>query len=667
MLTTAVRSTTRWSKAFSTTRIRRKSGLETSNDPNTNPTKPKFNRFKKLYQEGKTSETKAPFNDIESAIEKYFNIFNDYKTENKRISMPIGNSKRLKISIDLLKTLSKSRDITHIPILKLLWENYMIQISTSELDLLYHAAFINIYLNSNQFEAAFQYTDNVIKHLLFLKKQVLDLLPIPRLLRTLSVLKHCDGVASWIKYIPTEERDKILDDNLWNLILNLGLSQNSYELVHFVYTNHIMKGLHNSAISTEDVILKINYTTDILSTLTDDIIIQILHTFATNGDVESTVSLIESLVLHKNAKGEKALSKDYCIKIIEAYCHNPDLKPEWEGEEYYHHKNKLDESFMGILGVINGFITKFKKDGNTLSYQDIIGGLSYRFWNYQTYDENVDFEINKRKTVLKKVSQLSINKFETKVLPQKSSNSNLATSELGNVFANMNTLENFTKTHFKFLSHDTKFHVETKTIFLNCVLQHLVKHQNTSGVIRVLLALQRADPDFLKIMDKDLFRLIFESMKHSMTTKRCSILLHQYLKQKGDPIPIEIYILVLQSNLRGYCHDAVHYIMYDYLLSSGLEYDRLLSTIPIHTIAEHSGTINLKNFLQNSDLNPDLINKFWIDNDLCKDYKSILFEKESDSKYHPGTEKHSTSRRGYYSDYDIQDAQHIEYLFPLKN
>lgn len=605
-------------------------------------------------------------NYTKEAIETFDEAMNQYKFEESKVLRPLSQEEKIMLSQYLLICLNKSSDFTDIAILNLFWENYMSILDNENLEILYHSAYVNILFNTHQNNSAFEYFEHLIANYLQTSSlpscQILNRLPVNRFIGLLISNKDCDSLNKWLDVIlEAESLEKSssskIDGATWVHVLTVALSQNHYDLTKNVYDNFIMKQFRNSAISIEDAIFKPVYHTSTLNSFTDELILQILHTFSTHGDVNLTLSLIESLFLHKFVQGEKALTKELCIKILEAYCYNPELKANWDGNEIKDYKNIDDESIMGVLGVLNGFITKFKQDGTKLYYNDISASLSFKFWNYQSYDKNIEHSINRQKAIEQKIESLEENRFESKILPKKMSNTNISSSRFGNTFANMTTLEKFVESHFQFLQENTKFHQETITVFLNCLLNHLFLHQNFTAAIRVLLVLKRVNPDFGNWLDEDLFLLLFKLMGNGTATKRCSIVLYEHLKQKRNLIPEQIFIQILEANFRGYCHDAVQYIMYEYLTTFNSILRQILETLsnlPSKVVEENEGTQQLMIYCNNSvDFSLESVNSFWKQHNLCWQLDKIEYDKQSSLK------------REYRSPYDIRDAESIRHIFSI--
>ena len=118
----------------------------------------------------------------------------------------------------------------------------------------------------------------------------------------------------------------VIDNELWNLLLQLGLENNNYQLVTLVYDNYIMKDFHQGKITLDDIILNtklVSQNSNIdLQSFGDSLIFQILHTISMNGDIKRTEELITSHFIYKSLSNmDHGLSKELCIKIIESYCY----------------------------------------------------------------------------------------------------------------------------------------------------------------------------------------------------------------------------------------------------------------------------------------------------------------------------------------------------------
>lgn len=586
-------------------------------------------------------------------------------------------------------------DFTDLLSLKILWENYTMHNADKPIyELLYHSAYINTLLNTTQnqmaldhFEKAFHElttTDTKDKYHQFNKYEVLITLPTIRVLDIMLSSKDCNGLQKWLQIISDVQQENngenskykkdIINNKNWLKYLNRGLLDNNYDLVKCVYDKFIMKDF-SEGITAEDILFK-NKSTSFpssigMASINDETIYQILHTFSINGDVNLTLGLIESHYIHKTMKGEKALTKELCLKIIESYCYHPDLQSSWTENEVNNINDSNDESVKRVLDVLNNFVIKFEKNSEkNISYRDITDAMSFKFVNYKVYDNNIRKAIAKNLEIAEKIKNPDD---EDKVpgLPRKISNTNLDNSQRGNVLANLGTLSYFISEHFTYLLHDKKYSKSTITLFINCILNHTNLYQNFSGTVKALSSIKKIIPNMVNnYLNDDLFNIILNSLSNSNSAKIASFILFNYMRNK-QKLSHDHYRCIISALLRGNFHESIQYVLYNYLKDYNGVIDpkilQLLLDLPLDIIHNNESTTSLIAFIQDrtvTDMKIDAevpllsvreIDDFWSATKLCN-HEPIIND-----------ENLAGFKRPYNYLFDIRDSHYLRYIFDLSS
>lgn len=626
-------------------------------------------------------------NKLEEAIEAYMSIVDDAGISStndleKIVNIPLEEHEAMIYQI--LRNYQHCTEIPKLFVLKLLWENYFsANTSSPNIELLYFSAYIHTMLNTGQVEAAqdlFKSTftaltdgNDVNNHSMF---DVLSTLPTIRLLDLLAADKHCDGLVKWLEIIH-EVEDKVEDPSKklikyhhWLSYLNVGLSVSHYSLVRYIYDTIIMQGYEDAEITTENILFPDHTSIEstakntILDSINDETTLQILYTLALHGDVALTLTLIESHYIHKRMKGEKALTKELCVCIIESYCSSPDLH-EWDSNSPASSTTNKDHSVELVLDVLDGFMKKLSKEGkDKITYRDITEFMSQKFNNYNVYDSKV--EAHQQQRQLQEAQRVLESEVHT--LKSKLQNVNIESSKQGNILANLNILSTFVVEHINYLQTEKNASTETITLFLNCVLNHVNKFQNLSGIIRVLTSVHKVNPNLVsEWLDDDLMNIILNAASKSSGAKMISFQLFKYLKNNSGKISHERYIWLISSIIRDDFHDSFQFYMYNYLLEhEGIMHPRmqeLILNIPQLAIDTNVKTQQLIKFISNPDnckvtydesikgVKSSQIEEIWASWELCKDYPVIS-----------GRPLPELNRK-YYKSVDTRDLTYIKYLF----
>lgn len=332
-----------------------------------------------------------------------------------------------------------------------------------------------------------------------------------------------------------------LDDNIWISILLTGLQYNNYEIVNFVYKNYIMKDFLSGKLTLEDAVLNQSTTTDnsVFGTFTDTLILQILHTISMNGDIKSTEDLVKGHFVYKALSSESsAMRKELCINIIESYCYNnknEDIRGNIHG----------DESIKRILDLINVFLNHA-----SLSSVDIFDCMNYKFKHWKIDSKELDDD-----------GVTKVNEEGEEIIPTYHGNKNISTSRYGVVLANLSNLNEFISIHVNYMNKGN-FKPETQTIFINCLLNHMVVFLNHTGMVSVLKNLHFIYGDeFIDYLDANSWDLILQSVSHS-TSKKCARFYFEYLKSHNIEITPKIYSSMASASVNGndYSENVLFYV-----------------------------------------------------------------------------------------------------------
>ncbi|KAK6200367.1 mitochondrial splicing apparatus component-domain-containing protein [Scheffersomyces amazonensis] len=579
---------------------------------------------------------------ITNAIYIYLEAMSHYKLDSHNLVQPLTSTEKYLLTRDLLKVLSKSNDFTTVYILNTIWKIFLREVSKKDdLKVLYHATYLGIMLNSGQNELAVKYFEDLLLNEPDINTNVL---PISTILDKLIQDKDSDTLVTIIRMLI--DHNIIVEDIQWIQILEQAVNANDYELVLLVYDSFVMRGFKDSKISIEDAIFQDLKSKDSgLNKINDQLIHQMLHTLSSNGDVQSTLSLIESHYLHKTAKGERALSKDLCLIIIDSYCNYDDNDNEID-------LDIEDNNVKQVLNVLNGLVEKLQKDSTNeaLTYRDICSSLSIRFWKYYTYDEHINKASIKRQEIEESIRN---SEYGQSYIPRKVSNENISRSKYGNMLSNMSILNNFIHIHINYMVSQPEFNKQTITLFINCLLEHINIYQNFTAITKVLQTLYHLNSNYIvEWLDNDSFEIILNSLAECSAGKQCSVVLFNYFKNNNIPLHHHHYAALISANLRGNVHNGLQYFLYHYLKDYGIHTNMLKSVESIkEEIIANSATAKLLNYIES---NPrtvpsvEELDDFWINNNLCLDPTRIGKEEEENIKL---------KNRKYYRDFDVRDSE----------
>lgn len=560
------------------------------------------------------------------------------------------------LAFDLLIALGHSDSMADLLALRLVYQNYITKtVNDAKFEIYYLRSYICILLTTDQEERAFELFDQCYHNLSHgvTKADLLKILPTKRLLEAMARTRECDLLSKWLKTIHSDtlalEIPFFTALELLNY-LNSGLESYNYGLVKTIYDE-----MQLSATDSGESV------SALLSLTTDSSIFRILQLFATNGDVNLTLQLIEAHFIHKNMKGETALTKELCTLIITSYCYHKDLQSNWDEKEIFQTKQSHDDSVKRVIDIINEMNSKFTKrnDPNSINYRDITNALSFKFKNYKAYDANIERAVAKAEgtsqRMLKRNEELP--ESESLNMPRKASNPNVLTSKYGNILKNLEVLSAFVTEHATYII-ERGYSTGTMTLFLNCLLNHVNLHQNFSGLLRVLMAFKSIDSAaFHQWLDRELFGIILNSLSNSSAAKLCSLELYNHLSgHQHYSLTHSGYHCLVSATLRGGNYRSLmEYYLYVYLKDKGhvnAPTVEILLDIP----DKSESLAKLVQFLNRSlDTGTEIfsseVDRFWREQGLNCTVPTI--DPEPDTK----------SKRPYYHSIDTRDARFLKYLF----
>lgn len=587
---------------------------------------------------------------------------------------------------NFLKTFRVCHNVKHLIQLKWHWYNsFSSLLDKPSFELAYLSAFIHTSINTSQCNISQLMTriyENATKGSGKNKRkkygiqQFFQHMPLAKMLNHFAAKKDYDNLLKWLEIILNEQENivditkeynkPILGGKDWIKYLEVGLEANNHSLVKFIYDNYIMKHLQNVPLGETLFTRRIanDATSHIDECLTESTLQQILHTFSSNGDVNSTLAFIEYHYIHKSLKGSKGLSRNLILNIIEAYAFHPDIQGSWLEEELVDPASIRDESMKRLLDVLNGFAEKFESISLTkLSFRDITHAFSYKLMNFRAFDENI-YKKHLRELVITLRERNgtgdddhdhSVHKVE------KDSTINLASSKMGNIMANFEVLKGFLVEHLNYLK-EMNYRRETIILFINCFLNHINLYQNFNGTVRAMSIIRKTNESFIsQWLDQDLFDIILSSLANSNSAKLCAIILHKYLRENGKMTRYH-YKCLISASLRGYFFDSLQFFLFNYIKDFGCTFDRetteILNNIPFDIVSEDAGTLDLLTAIKDGDLHNfksvTLLTDYWIKNRLIMDCPNIS-DKNIDG-----------FSRTYFYSADLRNAETLSFIFNIK-
>lgn len=498
-------------------------------------------------------------------------------------------------------------DFTLLLLLKSVYESVVVPQFGADLEYLYISACLNIHMNSGNYEGAVLLLERYMATLFGTDdvKFALEALPMLKLVDDMCTFHDCETLHRWVKIIQ-ENNEDLLQPETWMKILGLGLLLNDFPIVKLVYEKWIMAGL-STQLQVEEVIFEnsssvISKLNGSLKTLSDTTLHQILHTLSSHGDVELTLNLIEWHYIHKSLRGEKALTKELCADIIRSYCYYEDLQTDGNGQ---------DKSMERVLDVLNSFVSR--PNTYELSYKDISDSVSHKINNLKIEDQNV-VDAQKKTNLLQTYIEKSNEEGQNGELPRKVTTT---PTNQGNTLLNTKLLSTFVETHIKYLL-ETSAHTKTIHLFVNCILNHMAKYQNLSGVIVALQSLKILNDNYLHDwLTMELFDIIIRSISNSPASRATGLELYKYLAGKDTQFTEKDMLHFIFLSLRGpEYHDLLEFYLFQYLCMGFTMSTQLIRRISKFTHLDHRGRLLLEFLEENQKPEVEDVKNFWSTHDL---------------------------------------------------
>ena len=448
-------------------------------------------------------------------------------------------------------------DFTQLVTLRILFDAVSSR-CTDDTRMKYFAAVLTQYLNSNQYSS-------FLEHLYMFQESFVDVaerrrffssLPLQRVLEAMFSAHDCANLMLFLENVLNCPGPDLLSLRLWVQALGVGLSLNHYELVKLICDRVLLKGVDKN-ISVEKILfdnsfVKLLKENAVFRSLSETTVNHVIHTLALHGDVTLCLFLIELYYVHKSLKGERGLSKELRIDIVQAYCFHEHT---WDETNV----GPKDESVKQVLDVIYNFAGKEK-----LTYADISDAFLYKLLNYHVYDKNIENFRNKVDAGLARFRH-DLDEDKEAVLARMVQSAPISNSSQGSVLMNMETLRQFVVEHTAYVSLQN-YGQGTLQTFVNCVLNHMTKYQNLSGLITILEALSTLNKNFAaEWLDSDLAEIIAQCLAASHANMVSGLPLFQYFTSTREITPKMMKCFVYSGLRNPLTTSLLELYMYNFL------------------------------------------------------------------------------------------------------
>lgn len=427
-----------------------------------------------------------------------------------------------------------------------------------------------------------------------------------KLILQLLTSRNTSELFSLLKAMSAREYG--LQSYQWIAILELGLTNNHYELVKFCFDEWFGP---KKLITSSTMVLQGFKAPN----LTNSMLERLLQCLSLHGDVEYVMQVVETYFLHKLAKGERGLTTQLRSYIISAYCHHKD-----------------DTSLIPVLDAI---VTLSKGDAK-MTYRDISQQVSHKLHHYRGISDNVALlKINQRMHV-------DINRSTNDESVWKKGHSLVK----GNALNNITVLETITEEIFLYLKDKD---IKAIRIILNSLLLHLAENQNFSAIVKALSVIHRIEPNFTKWLDEDSWDIMF-MLAGNLGAKLCCLALSKLSPSK--PLSAKRLANCIISSLRGEIHRGLQFWIYQYLLAYQVDQRLkvLVGGITSDFEFDNEGTRQLLHCIKTGAV-PGNLDDFWRDHRLNRDESCIA---QGDDAKNP---------RKYFATYDKRDYESLRYIF----
>lgn len=459
----------------------------------------------------------------------------------------------------LFQCFENCRDFSQLLTLKILFENIILhRLPAFEYEACFIAANLHVLVNSFQYHQALELMHHTFQSFTDAQDQMvlMQKLPILKTLDLMCSFEDCDMLRDWLSVVIQRSPDIIPTED-WAKFLDLAVSKNHYGLTKIIYTKIIMAGLDLLSVDevlTSNIVATLESKSPMLATLSAHTLEAVLHTLASHGDVSLTLNLIEWHYIHKEMRGESALSKELCIEIIRSYCFYNEEPSQLKNDE-------SDASVERVLDVLESFIQRLKKD---FVYTDISDAVSYKLNTLNIFDENVAAARRKELATADFLNGLE----ETDSKARKLSNRNMSDSLQGNVLMNNKLLHQVITQHLRYML-DKQMSLKCIQIYIECILNHVNKYQNTSGLVSAMMAMKSFKHDLMSWLTPSVFNIAFKSISNSPAAQMTGSTLYSYMKQKGLAVSRANLEHLIYSSLRGsQFNSLLEYYLHEYLSTS---------------------------------------------------------------------------------------------------
>lgn len=532
------------------------------------------------------------------------------------------------------------RDFSRLLTLRTLYESFVApRLSGFEFEARFLAATLHVLLNSSQYHQALELMEHSL--LSFPDRQdqltLLKYLPMMKAFDMMCSFQDCGTLYDWLLVLIERLPHTVLLYH-WTKYLDLALSKNHYNLTKLIYSHVIMAGrelLSVDDVLTSTVVADLESKSPVLASLSDSMLQAVLHTLASHGDVSLTLNLIEWHYIHKEMRGESALTKELCIEIVRSYC-------------YHKEENipKIDEGDAGakrVLDVLDSLLSRLKEE---FVYTDISDAISHKLNTLNIFDQSVAAARLKELATMEFINAQE----NSKSMARKLTNKNISDALQGNVLMNNKILHQTIAQHLNYMI-TKNMSLKCVRLYVECLLNHVNKYQNTSGLVSAMMAMKSVKHDMSHWLTPSVFDIVFKSISNSPAAQMTGTALFTFMKQNGMKISTFNIEQLIFSTLRGpQFNELLEYYLYEYLSTSPQNINpHILHRIRNYTHLNDEGR-RLLHFLEENTVTSAL--KLW---------ESYSFR----SKLPLWDSSPQSYSKEHYHQIDSRDAQYLSFVLGI--
>lgn len=533
------------------------------------------------------------------------------------------------------------RDFSQLLTLRMVYESIIVhKLPGFEFEARFLAANLHVLINSLQYHQALEMMHQSFESFPDAEDQatLMKILPLSKFLDLMCSFKDCDTLRAWLTVISQQEPLVILLE-AWAKFLDLAVSKNHYGLTKLIYSHVIMAGrelLSVDDVLTSTIVSDLESRSPMLATLSEHTLQAVLHTLASHGDVSLTLNLIEWHYIHREMRGESALTKDLCIEIVRSYCFYNEEPSELNSDGN-------DASVERVLDVLESFIQRLKEE---FFYTDVSDAMSYKLNTLNIFDENVAAARRKELATVTLVNESEENNTKARKL----TNKNITPSLQGNVLMNNKLLHQIITQHLKYMLAK-QMSLKCIQIYIECVLNHVNKYQNTSGLVTAMMAMKSFKHDILQWFTPAVFNIAFKSISNSPAARITGSTLFTFMRQNGMEVSRSNLEHLVYSSLRGsQFNKHLEFYLHEYLSTN----PQSISPQIIHRIRDFSSLNDdgrrLLHFLEENTVESAL--GLWHSYGFCSE---IPFSGSNTSIYN----------KEHYHQIDSRDAQYLSFVLGI--